>query len=42
MSEERALVILITEDGIIENRIIKTPKGLQIHYLMKQLIILIL
>ena len=28
MSEDRALVILITEDGIIENRIIKIPKGL--------------
>jgi len=28
MSKEKALVILVTEDGIIENRIIKTPKGL--------------
>ena len=28
MSKDRALVILITEDGIIENRIIKIPKGL--------------
>ena len=28
ISEDRALVILITEDGIIENRIIKIPKGL--------------
>ena len=28
LSEDRALVILITGDGIIENRIIKIPKGL--------------
>ena len=28
LSKEKALVILITESGIIENRIIKIPKGL--------------
>ena len=28
MSKDKALVILITDDGIIENRIISLPKGL--------------
>ena len=28
VSNDRALVILVTENGMIENRIIKIPKGL--------------